>query len=130
MKIKPEVEKHFGVQLTGCEKPQFLVYREGDFFVAHRDTNDDPRGVEGLKERRISVVIFLNRPSDEAVPDSFSGGSLVFYGLIDAPEWKEYGFCLDGEAGLLIAFRSEILHEVTGVTSGERFTIVSWFLDA
>jgi SM-20-related protein len=31
------------------------------------------------------------------------------------------------EAGLLIAFRSEMLHEVEPVTSGERVTIVSWY---
>jgi SM-20-related protein len=130
MKIKSEVEKHFDVQLSSCEKPQFLVYREGDFFAAHLDSNDDPRAVEYMRERKISVVIFLNDSSDKAVLDSFSGGSLVFYELIDAPDWKKYGFPLDGEAGLLIAFPSKIFHEVTPVTCGERFTVVSWFSEA
>jgi SM-20-related protein len=34
---------------------------------------------------------------------------------------------VQGETGALIAFPSEMLHEVTPITRGERFTIVSWF---
>jgi len=34
---------------------------------------------------------------------------------------------LPGETGLLVAFAAETLHEVSPVTSGERFTIISWF---
>jgi SM-20-related protein len=32
-----------------------------------------------------------------------------------------------GEPGLLVAFRSDTVHEVLPVTHGERFTVVSWF---
>jgi len=32
-----------------------------------------------------------------------------------------------GEAGTLVAFPSETTHEVTPVTSGERFSIASWY---
>jgi predicted 2-oxoglutarate/Fe(II)-dependent dioxygenase YbiX len=28
---------------------------------------------------------------------------------------------------MLVAFRSDVLHQVSPVTKGERFTIVSWF---
>src|SRR5580704_8326684 len=28
----PEIANHFGVQLAGCESPQYLIYRPGDFF--------------------------------------------------------------------------------------------------
>jgi SM-20-related protein len=34
---------------------------------------------------------------------------------------------LIGEPGLLVAFRSDVLHEVEAVTHGERYSIVSWF---
>src|SRR4051812_34792230 len=37
--LKDAVEKHFDVVLKECEEPQFLRYREGDFFVAHQDGN-------------------------------------------------------------------------------------------
>src|SRR5579862_2496058 len=30
--LLPELEKHFGVKLAGCEGPEYLVYRPGDFF--------------------------------------------------------------------------------------------------
>jgi SM-20-related protein len=33
------LEKHFAVTLAECEDPQFLLYRTGDFFVAHQDGN-------------------------------------------------------------------------------------------
>jgi SM-20-related protein len=126
--VKPMVEKHFNLPLGGCQDPGFLAYKEGDFFRPHRDISDDPGCPKALKERRVSVVIFLNDQSVEPEPDSYCGGSLIFYGLIDDPRWKEYGFPLVGERGLLIAFPSEAYHQVSTVTHGERYTIVSWFV--
>jgi predicted 2-oxoglutarate/Fe(II)-dependent dioxygenase YbiX len=32
-----------------------------------------------------------------------------------------------GEPGMLIAFRAETTHEITPVTHGERYSIVSWY---
>jgi len=53
----------------------------GDFFSAHRDASpDDPPTV---RIRKVTLVIFLNGQTAEAQPDSFSGGSLVFYDLLD-----------------------------------------------
>jgi predicted 2-oxoglutarate/Fe(II)-dependent dioxygenase YbiX len=34
---------------------------------------------------------------------------------------------LAGEQSLLVGFKSDVKHEVTPVTSGERFTLVTWF---
>src|SRR4051812_47854487 len=39
MARKGELERHFGLTLGECEEPQFLRYKEGDFFVAHQDGN-------------------------------------------------------------------------------------------
>ncbi len=128
--LRSQMEERFQVPLGHCEEPQFLVYREGDFFAAHRDSNDDPRARQELRKRRISVVIFLNGQSGDGEPDSFSGGALILYGLIDSPEWKNYGFPLEAEPGLLIAFPAEVFHEVEAVTRGQRFSVVSWFPDA
>jgi SM-20-related protein len=47
--------------------------------------------------------------------------------LVRDPRWQSVGFGVEGEEGLLIAFRSDLLHEVTPVTHGERYTLVSWF---
>jgi len=125
--LVPMLGGHFNVQLNGCQKPGFLVYKEGDFFRRHPDNSTDPEAPAFLKERQISAVVFLNSEAEDSEPDSYSGGSLTFYRLMDEPRQRNIGFPLTGEEGLLVAFRSNILHEVTPVTRGERYTIVSWF---
>jgi predicted 2-oxoglutarate/Fe(II)-dependent dioxygenase YbiX len=125
--VKPRLESHFNVTLTGCEEPQCLAYKAGDFFRLHQDTADDPDALTYVRARQVSTVIFLNSAAEARGPESYGGGALTFYGLIDDPCWKTYGFPVVGEQGLLIAFRSNILHEVTVVTQGERYSIVSWF---
>lgn len=109
---KAALESHFGESLTDCERPQFLRYEEGDFFVRHQDGNTKQLDFDHLRIRRISIVVFLN--------DNFSGGTLNFY---DGPNT----FALGGETGLLVAFRADTFHEVVPITNGERFTIISWF---
>jgi SM-20-related protein len=124
--LKPSLEEHFRVPLEDMEKPAFLRYREGAFYKPHRDAH--PGDPPDMSRRRISVVIFLNATSKEPAANCYGGGSLTFYGLMDGPAWEKCAFSLEAEPGLLIAFRSETLHEVQPVTFGERFTIVTWFL--
>jgi predicted 2-oxoglutarate/Fe(II)-dependent dioxygenase YbiX len=126
-RLKPVAERHFGMPLTGYQKPQFLVYREKDHYRPHRDSSREADARAVAKERRVSAVIFLSSEAEEPRGGAYSGGSLTFYGLIDDPRGSNHGFPLSGEAGLLIAFRSEVVHEVTPVTAGERYTIATWF---
>jgi predicted 2-oxoglutarate/Fe(II)-dependent dioxygenase YbiX len=72
-------------------------------------------------------VVFLNQESDDSNEDGYSGGSLTFYGLMEGAENSSIGFRLIGEEGLLVAFPSSIVHEVTPVTRGARYTIASWY---
>ena len=109
---KSALENHFATSLTDCEPPQFLRYGKGDFFVRHQDGNTDQLDFDHLRVRRISIVVFLN--------DAFSGGALNFYDPVTT-------FALTAETGLLVAFTADTFHEVLPVTSGERFTIISWF---
>ena len=126
--LKPKLESHFNVALAGCQKPQFLVYKEGDFFQPHQDNSSELTSSRYLQERQMSMVIFLNRQVEVPEPDAYCGGSLALYGVIDDdPRWQTWGFPLVSQTGLLIAFRSDVLHEVKPVTYGERYTIVSWF---
>ena len=127
MALKAKLENHFNLSFDDCEKPQFLVYKKGGYFQPHKDGEDEPGKPEYIKRRQISIVVFLNQESNKPAPDTYCGGALTFYGLIDDPKWKKYGFQLNGEAGLMVAFRSDLLHEVTTVTSGTRLAIVSWF---
>ena len=111
LSCKQAVEDHFSLALDECEDPQFLRYREGDFFVAHQDGNTGMLRLD-TERRRISTVIFLNR--------EYSGGALVFTNLSSS-------YQMPVEPGTLVAFRSETTHEVTPVTHGERFSIASWY---
>ena len=118
---QPALAEHFGVELTTGEEPQFLRYRVGDFFVAHQDGNTGLLRLD-TELRRVSLVIFLSRESELAQSDTYCGGSLVFTNLRDGRKYS-----LPGEPGMLVAFRSETTHEVTPVTHGHRYSIVSWF---
>ena len=122
MAYREKIEEYFKVSLSGCEDPQFLRYRVGDFFVAHQDGNTGLVRLDTDRSRQISVSIFLNHQSERPEPNAYCGGSLVF------SDWRSGAECrLAGEAGTLVAFRSEVTHEVIPVTDGERYSIVSWY---
>jgi SM-20-related protein len=116
---KAAVEKYFAVTLKECETPQFLRYREGDFFVAHQDGNTGMLNLDA-EQRLISTVIFLSRQSEQPEPEAYCGGSLVFSSMTDKVNTSS-------EPGMLIAFRAEMTHEVMPVTHGERYSIASWY---
>jgi SM-20-related protein len=116
---KEAIEKHFAVTLKECEDPQFLRYREGDFFVAHQDGNTGLLNLDA-EQRLISTVIFISRQAEQPEMEAYSGGSLVFSNL-------DGKFPFPAEPGMLVAFRSETTHEVTPVTHGERYSIASWY---
>ena len=120
--LLPMLEGHFRVPLRGWQDVDFLRYAQGDFFQSHRDANPHAEAPDYLQARRVSIVLFLNREGVD-----YGGGSLTFYGLLEDPRWASYGFPLRGEEGLLVAFRSDVLHGVTPVTHGERLTLVTWF---
>jgi len=120
---KDALERHFGAALGECEEPQFLRYQTGDFFVPHQDGNT-PLVHDESRFRKISVVIFLSRQSEQVLPETYGGGSLVLHGPYSGPPLR---VPIVASPGMLAAFRSETTHEVTPVTHGERFTIVSWF---
>jgi SM-20-related protein len=120
------LREYFDIPVETIEEPQFLWYRPGDFFVAHQDGNTKLIQLESDRLRRISLSIFLNHQvndgqADDESPESYSGGALVFTDRFTG-ERRE----MPGEAGKLVAFRSELTHEVTPIRHGERFAIVTW----
>ena len=116
----PELERHFNLAVSTQEPLDFLRYGVGDFFEQHYDSAEEAPALPGMLARRISVVIFLNDA------EAYAGGTLTLYGLLDQPGWKNRGFGVAGEAGLLVAFPASLWHEVTPVTRGERDSIVTW----
>jgi len=119
---RPAIARHFDEQLDDMERAQFLLYREGDHFRRHTDSHRDGRERQETP-RRISTVLFLNGEGTSDQPDSYAGGRLTFFGLMG----EGLGLPLAGRPGLLVAFRSDLVHAVTQVTRGRRYTVVSWF---
>ena len=78
----PRLAKHFERGLVGVQAPQFLVYREGDFFRPHEDDSKKPDAPDFVRQRSVSAVVFLNGATP-GEPAGYSGGSLTFYGLMD-----------------------------------------------
>jgi len=128
MSIKDEVGAYFGVNISHPQKPEFLYYRVGDFFTCHTDKGTSPKYPKEVTDRLVSAVVFLNDEKDEAGPGTYSGGSFIIYGILNDPRFEKQGFKVTGAEGTLIAFRSEMFHEVTAVTDGVRYTVVSWFV--
>ena len=124
---KQQLETHFRMPLTDCIQPAFLAYKTGDFFHRHPDNTQEADLPESIKRRKVSVVVFLNDNNSEDLPGTFAGGELTFYGLLNDPRLEDKGFPVKCKQGLLIAFRSDVQHEVRPVTRGERFSIVTWF---
>src|ERR1700689_3090570 len=104
--LMPRLESHFKVSLDQCEGPDFLKYGVGAFYLPHKDGK--PGGTAKIDRRRVSAVIFLNAQSKQPAENTYGGGALTFYGLLDGPEWGNLAFPLEAETGLLIAFRSDV----------------------
>lgn len=122
MSLRAELSAWCGIRLMGLQPPQFLVYRPGDFFLVH---SDRPAGERPIRQRRVlTAVMFLNAPHDVRQP--YAGGELMLYAQTDA-SGRPQGYPLAIQAGQLVVFPAELLHEVLPVQSGVRYTVISWF---
>jgi len=89
---------------------QFTRYSVGEFYNWHTDSSfSGPHS-----DRYCSVVIQLN--------DTYSGGDLQ---MRKTPNNELITF--ENGKGNLFVFLSNILHRVTEVTNGTRYSLVSWF---
>jgi len=111
------IDPFYAIEVRDSEPSQILHYGVGGHYIPHVDAETlykDDIGLdmwEKTLDRDLSVVYFLN--------DDFSGGELFFpqLDLVVAPE-----------AGTLVCFPSDhnYIHGVKPVTSGHRYTVVTW----
>ncbi len=113
---KERLASHFGERLTVRQEPQFLGYSAGDFFQPHQDCGALATDPPFLLKRRVSVVVLLN-------PGDYDGGLLTLHN-VPTPGSR---LALPGKAGRLIGFPSWLVHEVTPLSRGERFSIACWY---
>ena len=96
-----------GMEVTGLGKFQFTEYKEGEFYDWHVDSTSL---VE--RERFVSIVIQLN--------DTYSGGHL------EIKNTKAELIPIENKIGSLYVFNSRLLHRVSPVESGIRYSLVNW----
>ena len=126
--LTADLERHFQIATTVCRRPEFLIYRTGDFFSPHADSVRVGSPADNVvTSRRLTIVVFLNEESQTPCEGSYQGGSLDFYGLIPDTRMTNRALSLTGETGLLVAFPAEMMHGVSPVVTGERYTVVTWF---
>ncbi|MFL6375548.1 MAG: 2OG-Fe(II) oxygenase [Pyrinomonadaceae bacterium] len=125
--VSHELSERFQVELRQIQPLKFTRYDPGDFYKPHRDIVDDPDAPELIRSRKLAVTLFLNQQGDEPSEGDYCGGSLTFYGLVEDPAWVGIGIPLDSESGMMVAFRPDIVHEVTPITHGRRYAITTWF---
>jgi|SRR5262250_1111938 len=127
--IQPALEQHFQVQLAGQQGLSFYIYEEGDFFAAHQDADAyDPIAPDWVRKRQVSVSILLNHGLGIADAEAYGGGELIFHGRRTDRIGTGFSIPLEGEEGMFIAFPADWMHEVRPVTSGRRYSIVTWFV--
>jgi predicted 2-oxoglutarate/Fe(II)-dependent dioxygenase YbiX len=104
--------------------PYFMSYGKGAFFRPHRDVanhkNDPPR----LAAHRWSLLVYLN--GREAVADlpTFDGGALIIYET--SPRLSDRRVVIVPRPGMLVLFRSSLMHEVSTVLEGTRYAVAGW----
>lgn len=109
--------EHFGEPLSGMQPVQILRYDVGGHFARHHDRAPGQVGPPSMTSpscRRLSMSIFLN--------DDYQGGSLQIV--------KEDGSLVvqaEPVPGSALVFKSDLLHIVTPVKSGIRYTAVAWY---
>lgn len=115
--VRTFVNPFYQVEVLDREPAQILHYGVGGHYIPHVDAETlykDDIGLdlwEKTLDRDLSVVYFLN--------DDFAGGELFFPGL---------DLVIEPAAGTLVCFPSDhnYVHGVRPVTSGHRYTVVSW----
>ena len=108
--------------------PYFMSYGKGSFFRAHRDVanhkNDPPR----LAAHRWSVLLYLNGREPAADLPTFDGGALILYET--DPKLHDRRVVIIPQPGLLVLFRSSLMHEVATVLEGTRYAVAGWMSDS
>ena len=96
-----------GMEVTGIGPFQFTEYKEGEYFDWHTDSNDTV-----YRDRFTSIVIQLNNEYTN--------------GILEIKNLKGELVPIENKIGTLYIFNSRLLHRVTPVTTGTRYSLVNW----
>lgn len=118
--LAPRIAAHFSLDVTRCQPPQLLRYGPGDFFRRHVDRTRGDDVAPFVRERQLTLVVHVGEQDVD-----YEGGDLVLWGLY-GPGSEDIPTPATLPAGTLVAFPSDVAHEVTDIVSGCRVTLVAW----
>jgi PKHD-type hydroxylase len=95
------------MEVTGFGDFQFTEYKEGEYFDWHTDSTDTI-----YRDRFTSIVIQLN--------DTYNGG------ILEIKNIKGEIVPIENKIGTLYIFNSRLLHRVTPILNGVRYSLVNW----
>jgi PKHD-type hydroxylase len=96
-----------GMEVTGLGDFQFTEYKEGEYFDWHTDSTNTV-----YRDRFTSIVIQLN--------DTYEGG------ILEIKNIKNELALIENKIGTLYIFNSRLLHRVTPIVKGIRYSLVNW----
>ena len=99
---------YFNYDLVSMEDLQFTIYEEGQFYKRHIDNL-----FKSNVFRKLSFTVQLTDPSE------YDGGDVLTY-------TGETPVALKKDLGIMSVFPSNLLHEVTPITRGTRYSLVGW----
>ncbi len=105
--------KYFEFEITQIEELQFARYTE-ELLGKYEQHIDMLFNLANT--RKISIIIFLSDSKD------FTGGELLLHGVGSTP------ISIEQKPGKVVFFPSYIPHEITPVTKGKRYSLVTWAL--
>jgi hypothetical protein len=104
--------------------PYFMSYGKGSFFRAHRDVDNHKNDPPRLAAHRWSLLLYLNGREVAADLPVFDGGALILYET--DPKLQDRRVIVIPQPGLLVLFRSTLMHEVATVLDGKRYAVAGW----
>jgi SM-20-related protein len=104
--------------------PYFMTYEKGSFFRAHRDVANHKNDPLRLAAHRWSLLLYLNGREPVAQLPTFDGGALVVYET--DPKLRDRRVVIVPRPGMLLLFRSSLMHEVATVLDGVRYAVAGW----
>ena len=126
--VIPRLEQRFGCEVSHVSGVTALIYDPGDHFAAHSDGGGDDDAPDEVRRRRVSLVVALNAGASEQ--PEFRGGELEFFAeaVPEAAAGARAVMVVRSSPGMLIAFGSSMIHRVTPVSSGRRYSLALWAL--
>ena len=112
--FKTNTLNDWNFNLNRAEQVQFTKYQKDEFYTWHRDSN-----IDSDVQRKLSVTVQLSDYSD------YEGGEFEIKscwgdGIANIPRGAK-------QKGSIIIFPSFLLHQVTPISWGTRYSLVQWY---